>query len=68
MWDRDLLKPDDRQGDLKLPVRAVLEGRGPGGGPGSLVGWFPLQKGSSGAARGEVELRLRFMVHDAGLA
>ena len=63
VWDRDFLKPDDFLGGLKLPVRAVMEGRGPGGTAGSLAGWFRLE----GARSGEVELRVRFLVHQAGM-
>jgi hypothetical protein len=63
VWDRDFLKPDDYLGGVRLPVRAVMEGRGCGGTLGSCTGWFRLQ----GAKSGEVELRVRFLVHQSGM-
>ncbi len=63
MWDRDFLKPDDYLGGLSLPVRAVLEGSNSGGPRGTVTGWFRLHA----VSQGEVELRLRVMVHHSGL-
>ncbi len=69
--DHDFVKPDDRLGELRLPMRRVLASVQRGA-RGLLEGWFPLQPvgGVLGAGAnedggaGEIALRIEFRAYE----